>query len=135
VVPRRGITWIVFAFFLLSFNYRTVWAIALIFGIGFIIGGIMELMIAAAAPRWRWLYLLIGIVSIIAGIIALIWPGQTFLVLSALAGWFLLFYGIIESRRPRRRLLRTPPRTDRHRCQGPRSPTWRSVRQVRCLVR
>jgi uncharacterized membrane protein HdeD (DUF308 family) len=91
-----GIAWIVFAFFVLSFNYRTVWAIAVFFGIGFIIGGIMELAVASVAPGWKWLYILIGIVSIIAGVIALIWPGQTFLVLSAIVGWLLLFYGIID---------------------------------------
>ena len=91
-----GIAWIVFAFFVLSFNYRTVWAIALFFGIGFILGGIMELAVAAVAPGWKWLYILIGIVSIIAGLIALIWPGETFLVLSAIVGWLLLFYGIID---------------------------------------
>jgi uncharacterized membrane protein HdeD (DUF308 family) len=91
-----GIAWLVFAFFLLSFNYRTVWAIAVFFGIGFIIGGVMELAIAAVAPGWKWLYILIGIVSIIAGFIALIWPGETFLVLSAIVGWLLLFYGIID---------------------------------------
>jgi uncharacterized membrane protein HdeD (DUF308 family) len=91
-----GIAWIVFAFFLLSFNFRTVWAIAVFFGIGFILGGIMELATAAAAPGWRWLYALIGIVSIVAGVIALAWPGETFLVLSAIAGWLLLFYGIID---------------------------------------
>jgi uncharacterized membrane protein HdeD (DUF308 family) len=91
-----GIAWIVFAFFLLSFNYRTVWAIAVFFGIGFIVGGIMELAVAAVAPGWKWLYILIGVVSIIAGVIALIWPGETFLVLSAIVGWLLLFYGIID---------------------------------------
>jgi hypothetical protein len=91
-----GIAWIVFAFFLLSFNYRTVWAIAVFFGIAFIVGGIMEFAVAAVAPGWKWLYILIGIVSIGAGLIALIWPGQTFLVLSAIAGWLLLFYGIID---------------------------------------
>ena len=91
-----GIAWIVFAFFLLSFNFRTVWAIAVFFGIGFILGGIMELAAAAAAPGWKWLYVLIGIVSIVAGVIALAWPGETFLVLSAIAGWLLLFYGIID---------------------------------------
>ena len=91
-----GIAWIVFAFFLLSFNYRTVWAIAVFFGIGFIVGGIMELGVAAVAPGWKWLYILIGIVSIIAGVIALMWPGETFLVLSAIVGWLLLFYGIID---------------------------------------
>jgi uncharacterized membrane protein HdeD (DUF308 family) len=91
-----GIAWIVFAFLLLSFNYRTVWAIAVFFGIGFIVGGIMEFAVAAVAPGWRWLYVLIGIVSIVAGVIALLWPGETFLVLSAIVGWLLLFYGIID---------------------------------------
>jgi uncharacterized membrane protein HdeD (DUF308 family) len=91
-----GIAWIVFAFFLLSFNYRTVWAVAVFFGIGFILGGLMEFAIAAVAPGWKWLYILIGIVSIIAGFIALVWPGETFLVLAAIAGWLLLFYGIID---------------------------------------
>jgi uncharacterized membrane protein HdeD (DUF308 family) len=91
-----GIAWIVFAFLLLSFNYRTVWAIAVLFGIGFIVGGIMEFAVAAVAPAWKWLYVLIGIVSIVAGVIALMWPGETFLVLSAIAGWLLLFYGIID---------------------------------------
>ena len=91
-----GIAWIVFAFIVLSFNYTTVWAIAVFFGIGFIFGGVMELTMAAVAPGWKWLYILIGIVSIIAGFIALIWPGETFLVLAAIVGWLLLFYGIID---------------------------------------
>jgi len=91
-----GIAWIVFAFILLSFNYRTVWAIAVFFGIAFIVGGVMEFAVAAVAPGWKWLYILIGVVSIGAGLIALIWPGETFLVLSAIVGWLLLFYGIID---------------------------------------
>jgi uncharacterized membrane protein HdeD (DUF308 family) len=91
-----GIAWIVFAFLLLSFNYRTVWAIAVFFGIGFIVGGIMEIAVGTVAPSWKWLYVLIGLVSIGAGVIALVWPGETFLVLSAIVGWLLLFYGIID---------------------------------------
>ena len=91
-----GIAWILFAFIVLTFNYTTVWAIAVFFGIGFIIGGVMEFGIAAIAPGWKWLHILLGIVSIIAGFIALVWPGETFLVLSAIVGWLLLFYGIID---------------------------------------
>jgi uncharacterized membrane protein HdeD (DUF308 family) len=91
-----GIAWVVFAFFILSFNYRTVWAIAVFFGIAFILGGLMEFAVAAVAPGWKWLYVLIGTVSIVAGLIALMWPGETFLVLSAIVGWLLLFYGIID---------------------------------------
>jgi uncharacterized membrane protein HdeD (DUF308 family) len=91
-----GIAWILFAFIVLTFNYTTVWAIAVFFGIGFILGGIMEFGIAAVASGWKWLHILLGIVSIIAGFIALVWPGETFLVLAAIVGWLLLFYGIID---------------------------------------
>src|SRR5262249_15505286 len=91
-----GIAWVVFAFIVLSFNYATVWAVAILFGIGFILGGVMEFMVAAIAPGWKWLYILLGIVSILAGVIALVWPGETFLVLAAIVGWLLLFYGIID---------------------------------------
>jgi len=91
-----GIAWLVFAFFVLSFNYRTVWAVAVFFGIGFIIGGIMELGIAMVAPGWKWLHILFGVEAILAGFMALIWPGQTLLVLGAIVGWLLLAYGIID---------------------------------------
>jgi uncharacterized membrane protein HdeD (DUF308 family) len=91
-----GIAWIVFAFIVLSFNYSTVWAITLFFGIGFILGGVMEFGIAAMVSGWKWLHILLGIVSIIAGFIALVWPGGTFLVLAAIVGWLLLFYGVID---------------------------------------
>ncbi len=91
-----GIAWLVFAFLVLSFNYRTVWAVALFFGIGFIIGGMMELMVGFVSPSWKWLHILFGVVSIIAGFMALIWPGQTLLVLGAIVGWLLLAYGIID---------------------------------------
>jgi uncharacterized membrane protein HdeD (DUF308 family) len=91
-----GIAWVLFSFIVLSFNFRTVWAIAIFFGIGFIIGGIMELAVAAVSPGWKWLYITIGIISIIAGIVALAWPGETFLVLAAIIGWLLLFYGIVD---------------------------------------
>jgi uncharacterized membrane protein HdeD (DUF308 family) len=91
-----GIAWLVFAFVVLSFNYASVWAVAVLFGIGFIVGGVVEFMVAAVAPGWKWLYILLGIVSIVAGVIALVWPGETFLVLAAIIGWLLLFYGVID---------------------------------------
>ena len=91
-----GIIWVLFGFVVLSFNMATVWAIAVFFGVGFIAGGVMELAVAAIAPGWKWLYVVIGIVAIVAGIMALAWPGETFLVLAAIIGWVLLAYGIID---------------------------------------
>jgi uncharacterized membrane protein HdeD (DUF308 family) len=91
-----GVLWIIFAFIVLSFNFDTVWAIAIFFGIGFIIGGVMELYVAFATPSWRWLHIVFGVIAIIAGFIALVWPGQTFLVLAVIIAWYVLFAGIMD---------------------------------------
>ena len=58
-------------------------------------------------PRWRAVgdevYRTIGgyvtgnlVISVIAGIVALVWPGQTFLVLAAIVGWYLMFRGLFD---------------------------------------
>jgi uncharacterized membrane protein HdeD (DUF308 family) len=92
----NGILWILFAFVVLSFTYTTVWAVAIFFGIGFIIGGLMEIMVGTRALSWRWLHVTFGVIAIIAGVLALIWPGQTFLVMAAIVGWYVMFVGIID---------------------------------------
>lgn len=91
-----GVLWIVYAFVVLSASVNTVWAIAVLFGIGFITGGVLELVAATVAEGWRWLHAVFGVIAIIAGIVALVWPGQTFLVLAAIAGWFLMVDGVVN---------------------------------------
>ena len=91
-----GVLWIIFAWIVLTFDYDTVWAVAVFFGLGFIAGGAMELMMGMQAPGWRWLHVAFGVIAIVAGLIALIWPGQTFLVLAAIIGWYVLFAGVID---------------------------------------
>ncbi len=91
-----GILWILFAWVVLSFNYSTVWAVAVFFGLGLIGGGLMELMVGWRATSFRWLHITFGVICIIAGVLALAWPGETFLVLAGIIGWFVLFAGIID---------------------------------------
>jgi uncharacterized membrane protein HdeD (DUF308 family) len=91
-----GILWIIFAFMVLSWDITTVWAVAVFAGVGFIAGGVMELATASQAPSWKWLHVLFGLISIVAGVVALVWPGQTFLVLAAIIGWYVLFSGIVD---------------------------------------
>jgi uncharacterized membrane protein HdeD (DUF308 family) len=91
-----GVLWIIFGFVVLSFDFDTVWAVAVFFGVGFIVGGVIELMVASRTPAWRWLHILFGLIAIAAGILALMWPGQTFLILAAIIGWYVLFAGIID---------------------------------------
>jgi uncharacterized membrane protein HdeD (DUF308 family) len=95
-----GILWLIYAFIVLSFTYRTVWAIAIFAGLAFIAAGIVEFVLASVLDSWQWLHALAGVLCIGAGIVAFAWPGQTFLVLAAIIGWFLLFRGtfnIVES--------------------------------------
>ncbi len=91
-----GILWILFAWVVLSFDYDTVWAVAVFFGFGLLAGGMMTIMLGRDAPSMRWLHIGFGVISIVGGIIALIWPGQTFLVLAAIIGWYVMFAGILD---------------------------------------
>lgn len=92
----NGILWVLFAFVVLSFTYTTVWAVAIFFGFGLIVGGLMEIMVGSQVASWRWLHVTFGVIAIIAGVLALVWPGQTFLVLAAIIGWYIMVAGIID---------------------------------------
>ncbi len=92
-----GIAWILFAFIVLSANVpRTVWAVAIYAGTGFIVGGVLELFMAAVVPSWKWLHVVFGVLAILAGLVAFVWPGETFLVLAAIIGWFVMFSGVFD---------------------------------------
>jgi uncharacterized membrane protein HdeD (DUF308 family) len=51
--------------------------------------------VAQAAKNW-WLFLILGLVSAIAGILAIVYPGITLLALGIFAGISLLMIGIME---------------------------------------
>jgi len=95
-----GILWLIYAFIVLSFTYKTVWAVVIFAAVAFIFTGIGEFVLTTVLESWRWLHALAGVLCIVAGIVALVWPGQTFLVMAGIIGWFLLFRGtfnIVES--------------------------------------
>ncbi len=91
-----GVAWLVFAFIVLSFKFDTVWAVAVFTGCMFIAGAASELFLALSAYGWRWLHALLAILFFITGIFCFAWPGQTFLTLAAIIGWYLLFKGAAD---------------------------------------
>jgi uncharacterized membrane protein HdeD (DUF308 family) len=91
-----GALWIIFGFVVLSFDITTVYAIAIFLGIGFIAGGVVELGLSAIAEDGKWLYILFGLVSIGAGIVALVWPEQTFVVVAVIVAWLVLLHGVLD---------------------------------------
>lgn len=76
----------------------TLWAVAVVAGVGLIATGVLR-AIGAITSRGRdgWGWVLVGgVVSVIAGVLALAWPAATILVLAILLGVRTLFLGLGE---------------------------------------
>ena len=81
-----GIGWMLVALILLRFDYTSVNAIAILFGIVAIAAGLLEIaMTVIAAGWWKLLYGILAVVFIATGIVSFIHPGDTFLALAACA--------------------------------------------------
>jgi uncharacterized membrane protein HdeD (DUF308 family) len=91
-----GVLWILFGMFVLSYNVGSLLALAIFAGVTFIMTGINQILAAGRVEGWGWLYLIGGVLSIIAGIIAFVWPGRTLVVISVVLAWFLVFKGIVD---------------------------------------
>ena len=92
-----GVLWILFGMFVLSYNAGSLLVLAVFAGVTFIMTGINQVLsFGRAEGGWRWLFLVGGALSIIAGIIAFVWPGRTLLVISVVLAWFLVFKGIVD---------------------------------------
>lgn len=91
-----GIAWLLLAFVVLTVEVATVWTVAILAAVAFVVGGIFELVLAAMVKKWKWVHVTFGVLSIGAGIVAVVWPRQTFLVLAAVLAWYLLLIGIFE---------------------------------------
>src|SRR5438094_8781634 len=93
-----GGAWILFGTVVLTAHDKvtTVWSIAVLAGVLFFLMGFSEFINAAVAESWRWLHIVFGIAGIVAGCFAFVWPGQTFLSLAAIIGWYLLAVGTIQ---------------------------------------
>jgi uncharacterized membrane protein HdeD (DUF308 family) len=75
----------------------TLWALALVVGIDLLISGGVRVAGAMVARPERWGWLLTGgVISFVAGVFALSWPGATVLVLAVLVGIRLIMFGAAE---------------------------------------
>jgi uncharacterized membrane protein HdeD (DUF308 family) len=82
---------------LLRFNYTSVHAISLLFGIVAIAAGVMEVaMIFIASGWWKLLNGILALVFIAAGVVAFVHPGNTFAALAAVFSFFLVFAGTFD---------------------------------------
>jgi uncharacterized membrane protein HdeD (DUF308 family) len=92
-----GIAWLVFALIVFQWNYTTVYAISILFGIVALFAGVNEFgQITVSTTGWKWAHGILGVLFVIAGLWALIHPHNAFATLAALIGYFFLFKGIFD---------------------------------------
>jgi uncharacterized membrane protein HdeD (DUF308 family) len=75
-----------------------VWLLALWIGVGFVFQGVSETALAVSfkeLPERGW-YIFLGVLTIIAGAVMLVWPISSIVVLSIIAGAWLVVIGTTE---------------------------------------
>lgn len=92
-----GIAWLVFALLVFQWDYTTVSAISILFGVVAIVAGVNEFFeITVSTTGWKWVHGLLGVLFVLVGIYALWHPYKTFATLAALMGLFMLLRGIFD---------------------------------------
>jgi uncharacterized membrane protein HdeD (DUF308 family) len=92
-----GIAWTLVALIVLRFDYTSVKAVSILFGIVAIFAGLFEvLMTIVVAGWWKLLNGVLAVIFIATGIVSFIHPGNTFVALAAVVSFFLVFAGIFD---------------------------------------
>ena len=95
----RGLAAIIFGILAFVWPGITLWALILLFGAYMLVDGVFAIVAAARvageAARW-WLLLVEGILGVLAGIVAFVWPGLTALALLYFVAAWAIVTGIFE---------------------------------------
>jgi uncharacterized membrane protein HdeD (DUF308 family) len=76
----------------------TLWALAVVVGVGFVISGVVEFFMLVRFHHelpYRWLFIALALMSILVGFFALVWPAATILVLAVLLGVRVFIEGLV----------------------------------------
>jgi uncharacterized membrane protein HdeD (DUF308 family) len=75
-----------------------VWLLTLWIGIGFIFQGVSSSALAISLPKMpdRGWYVFLGVLTVIAGMVVLVWPISSIVVLAIFAGVWLVVIGAVE---------------------------------------
>lgn len=88
-----GLVWVIISLVVLSFSATSVATIGYLVGAVLLAAGVTELVEAFVVPGWRWVHALLGLLFLVAGVLAFLEPFQTFGILALFIGWYLLIRG------------------------------------------
>ncbi len=90
-----GVIWIVVALVVLQFSESSFAIIGVMIGAMFIGAGIQYMAISALVPKWRWVWLIVGALLIIWGVVAIFNPVSTFNAFADILGFIFLLVAFI----------------------------------------
>ena len=67
--------------------------LALLLGLSFVIGGLLEIAVGWDEEKRRWASVVLGAVLVIGGVLAAVWPGITLFTLAVITGLSLIIHG------------------------------------------
>ena len=89
-----GSAWLLLAVIVFRFDYTTVSAISILFGIVMLGAGVTELLAAFATTGWwRLASALLAVACFVLAIVAFVHPGNTFSALAAVMSFYFIFAG------------------------------------------
>jgi uncharacterized membrane protein HdeD (DUF308 family) len=89
-----GIAWIAVSLVVLQFDAASITTVGIIVGLMFLASGVQQLVLAAVAERLRWLWAIFGALFLVAGVICLVNPEETFAGLADVLGFLFAMVGI-----------------------------------------
>lgn len=93
----RGIIAIIFGIMAMIWPGITLWVLVLFFGAYALVDGIFALFAGFQQPKGSKAWLItMGVLGILAGIVAFVWPGMTTLVLLYVIAFWAIFTGITQ---------------------------------------
>lgn len=89
-----GIVWMAVALVILQFDDASRTTVGVIIGLMFLGAAAQQFAVAGLVDRLRWLYGVFGALFVVAAVVALISPGNTFEALASVLGFLFLLVGV-----------------------------------------
>ena len=89
-----GIAWVIVGLVILQFDQASITTVGVIVGLMFLATGVQQFAASSFLDRGRWVYWLFGALFLLAGVIALISPENTFAALADILGFLFLIVGV-----------------------------------------
>ena len=97
VFLATGILWLLFSIVVFRFDYTTVSAISILFGVVAIMAGVNEFIVAfASSGWWKAARLALALAFVAIGVVAFVHPGGTFKALAAVISFYFIVKGIFD---------------------------------------